>query len=83
MRLISISYDFKWIYTCCCTFCDSDGLGATSLELDDFCRRPICQDAKGLDQVASSVKKGLQTLTHLSDPKLASVLVEDRDPKFV
>jgi len=34
------------------------------------------QDAKGLDEMASTVKKGVQTLAHLSDTSLAAVLLE-------
>ena len=37
---------------------------------------PWSQDAKGLDQMASTVKKGVQTLAHLSDTSLAAVLLE-------
>eukprot|EP00435_Cladocopium_sp_Y103_P018144 s80_g4.t1 len=51
--------------------------------LIDRCRKEISElrgaklkDAKGLDQLASTVKKGVQTLAHLSDTSLAAVLLE-------
>lgn len=51
--------------------------------LIDRCRKEISElrgaklkDAKGLDEMASTVKKGVQTLAHLSDTSLAAVLLE-------